>query len=116
MAATHEDLQRIADFGHPFMVTVDGDLVDALADVYAPEVFHDDVSDIQVGGHGWTPLRGYTGQHGYRGPVMHPSEYLGGRLADDILATPGVYVVCAVDVLDGEDSEPAGWAVLRRDS
>lgn len=65
----------------------------------------------------WEALTGYTGQHAYNGPVMHASEYLGGRLADDILATPGIYVVTSVegypeDQEDGSE-EPAGWTILR---
>lgn len=40
--------------------------------------------------------RGYTGQWGYSGPEMHASEYLGGRLAEDILAEPGIYALVGV--------------------
>lgn len=40
--------------------------------------------------------RGYTGQHGYSGPEMHQSEFLGGSLARDILNTPGEYALCPV--------------------
>lgn len=45
---------------------------------------------------GWDLMTGYTGQYGYRGPIMHPSEYVGGGLADDILESPGMYVVVEV--------------------
>lgn len=63
---------------------------------------------------GWDVLEGYTGQYGYRGAVMHPSEYIGGDLARDILAHSGVYVVTVVNCLGGDDDpEPAGWVVLR---
>jgi len=62
-------------------------------------------------------LTGYTGQYGYHGAVMHASEYIGGGLADDILSTPGTYVVVVVNVEDDEAdefAEPAGWAILRQ--
>jgi hypothetical protein len=136
LAATAEDLQRIAEFDHPFTVHADGSLSDDGVDgVYAPDVFHDDAADITIDGaagtraNGWEALTGYTGQWSYNGAVMHASEYLGGGLARDILAEPGVYVVVVVNVHPGDDDpdgefdpddgdgelpEPAGWAILRR--
>lgn len=83
---------------------------------HAPEVWHDDDTRDADAGEGWEFLTGYTGQHGYRGPVMHASEFIGGRMADDILSTPGIYVAVVVGVLPDDaddDPEPAGWAVAR---
>lgn len=71
---------------------------------------------------GWQLMTGYTGQYGYNGPVMHTSEYIGGRMARDILETPGLYVALVVesdcgykrddcDPEHGCDCEPDGWAV-----
>ena len=40
---------------------------------------------------GWGLLSGYTAQQGYNGPVLHFSERITGKLAEDILATPGTY-------------------------
>jgi hypothetical protein len=72
---------------------------------------------------GWTLLSGFTGQFGYNGPVMHPSEYVGGGLERHIRETPGYYVVLLVEGrcdYDGStdctpesgcDCEPAGWAI-----
>lgn len=122
-----DQLQRIADFDHPFRVGEDGTLSDDrgdLAGIYAPDVWHDPRGDIEIHSDQWDALTGYTGQHAYSGAVMHASEYLGGSLAHDILTTPGVYVVVVVNVWpeDAEDEdfdpevelpEPAGWAVLR---
>lgn len=54
----------------------------------------------------WSLLTGFTGQYGYHGPAMHPSEYIGGGLARHILDTPGLYTV-----LYGQDS----WYVAYRD-
>lgn len=99
-------LQKIAEFDHPFRVTADGTLEDSgLNYVWAPEVYHDPENDIEIHGDGWEALTGYTGQHGYDGAVMHASEYLGGRLADDILATPGIYVAVVVEVHEVTDVE-----------
>lgn len=107
-----------------------------------PTALHDGPADVLLDGrpwreHGdWELLTGYTGQYGYNGAVMHASEFIGGGLARDILATPGVYVAvvveCEPDDDDGDrwpgDSpearqadyedgtwrpEPAGWAVAR---
>jgi len=93
--STHKELQAIADFDHPFIVADDGSLSDAVG-VYAPEVWNSETNDIEIMGNGWEALTGYTGQHGYHGAVMHASEYIGGGLADDILATPGTYVAVVV--------------------
>lgn len=118
--ADRDSLSAIMDFDHPIRVDDDG-AVYGTDGVYAPEVFHDETHDVTVDGlpasvSGWEALEGFTGQHGYRGAVMHASELIGGRLADDILSTPGVYVAVVVNVLpeaDDEYPEPAGWAILR---
>ncbi len=93
-------------------------LVTTLDGQYVPESLPDDVdarelADI-VAHDGWELVNGYSGQHGYRGPVMHASEYIGGRLAAHILATPGDYAVATVYDLD--TGEPSGWVVLFRES
>jgi hypothetical protein len=62
---------------------------------------------------GWVLLDGWTGQYGYTGPVMHPSEYIGGALEEHIRRTPGTYVAIPVETA-GEDEPPAGWAVAYR--
>lgn len=115
--AAHKALQDLADFDHVFEVDETGAL-HSVAGEYAPEVFHSETSDIEIMGGGWEALTGFTGQHGYRGAVLHSSEYVGGGLADHILATPGTYVTVVVQVLpedaDGEEGEVAGWAVLRK--
>lgn len=63
-----------------------------------------DYYDDELDGTDWELVSaGYTGQHGYRGPVMHNSEFIGGRMEADFRATPGVYVAV-----------PAGWTAQRR--
>ena len=112
----YEKLARV-EFDHPFRVGHSGTLYDDVPGVHAPEVFHDDERDVDILDDDWVPFStGYTGQYSYNGPVMHASETLSGGLADDILATPGVYVVCAVEVWPDEDDRepfPAGWIVLQ---
>lgn len=65
---------------------------------------------------GWQPVAGLTGQYAYNGAVMHPSEYLGGAMAERLAATPGTYAVVAVESFDpdGGDAEAIGWAIMRR--
>lgn len=97
------------------------------SDEYAPESLYMEVdpdgngvnaddSDLhgQAEHAGWELLIGWTGQSGYRGPVMHASEYIGGRLAEYILETPGIYAVLVVEASPDMDEEPAGWAIARK--
>lgn len=70
--------------------------------------------------------RGYSGQWGYSGPVMHTSETLSGGMLDDLLANDGTYALVTVEheeCFDDDagshcdetcDHEPVGWAVLKR--
>lgn len=110
---TSDDLNRVMEFDHVVEVRDDGTIIDR-DDLYAPECFcGDDGGKIDFGGDTrWTALDGYSGQERYSGPIMHSSEYVGGRLEDDIRSTPGVYVVVIITDLD-DDENPAGWAVLR---
>lgn len=130
------------EFDSPFTVFEGGNVIAPIG-IYAPIVEHCEQIDYTINGYAensdWEKFSvGYTGQYGYNGAVMHASETLSGRLAEDILSTPGTYVVCTVEVNcdDGEcymscddlehdsdakelrmthgcDCEPAGWTVLR---
>src|SRR5690242_12998131 len=95
------DLDAVMEFGRVIRVHGDGTVTDNHGDVDAPEGVYlrlnadgqspDD--DYEGSPEGWEPFTaGYTGQHGYGGPTMHRSEFIGGRLARDILSTPGYYV------------------------
>lgn len=124
---TPDTLNEAMDFDHPIRVHADGSVSDAVGE-YAPEVIVTCGDDGQISAEddafmvrylesqGWTVLNGYSGQYCYAGPIMHASEYIGGRMARDILETPGVYVACAVYMLDApEDDDPyAGWIVARK--
>lgn len=110
-------LNELVEFDCPFRVTEDGQVeTGPFEGVYAPEVHHDDESDVVIEGDGWWAWStGYTGQFGYAGPVMHASEFIGGRMERDLLEEPGVYVVTSVETLD-DSEEAAGWIVLKQDS
>lgn len=118
---TPGSLSEVMDFDHVIEVHPDGTVSDR-RDIFAPELF-----DGEVWG-GWTLLTGYSGQDRYSGPIMHPSEYIGGRMERDILSTPGVYVslvaVYICDECDGSEdgcefcengTGIEGWAVARLD-
>lgn len=67
--------------------------------------------------HGWELETGWTGQQGdhRNNPLLHPSEYIGGRLEEHIRETPGLWV--AVPVYDEGTGESTGyWAVAHRES
>lgn len=93
------------EFDHVIEVTAAGDIIDR-SDLYAPDLYDDELADPD-----WVLLDGYSGQHGYSGPMMHASEFIGGRMASDILADPGVYVALVDYRSDG--GEPTEWAVAR---
>ncbi len=114
---TRDTLNGIMEFDHVIRVHVDGSVTDA------PEHFAPELNDGEVSP-GWRLLDGYSGQFRYSGPIMHPSEFIGGVMADDILASPGVYVAltdtptgCGDEDCDGQcencDSDDYGWAVAR---
>jgi hypothetical protein len=111
-------LNTIMEFDHVIYVDNDGTVSDGLPELYAPELYVDeDGNDIfEAGDDGWTLMDGYSGQYGYSGPVMHPSEFIGGRLAEDILERPGWYVAIVAETLGDDETEPAGWAVARIDA
>lgn len=118
-AGPSRTLSDAVEWDTPFRVAHDGDDVYVTTTVddapYVPDVVNDPAGDVYVGDDAWTPLTGHTGQHGYRGAVMHPCEQLAGGLSRTILATPGVYVVTEVRDEDGDfpDGDPIGWAVLQ---
>lgn len=138
-AVTPDTLNSRMEFYCPIRVLPGGVVIPAL-ELDAPELYmevdgdgqsiHADDSDIkgQAEAAGWRLLQGYTGQYSYNGPVMHPSEFIGGGMARDILDTPGYYVALVVeapcnyegdsecDIETGCECEPAGWAVAFREA
>lgn len=122
-AAVEALIGRLNDempFDHVIRITDDHRLESVYGEIYAPEVYGDEILSDD-----WEWMDGYSGQEGYSGPHMHSSEFIGGRIARDIVETPGVYVAVTVecdhdpdycDHGDDPDAEcsPIGWGVLRR--
>lgn len=121
-------LNFLMEFEHVVTVNADGTVTDDDQPYHAPEVEVGTDRDGQILAEhergmieyvrmqGWEPLTGYTGQYSYSGPIMHPSEFIGGALAEYVLSTPGTYVAVAVETVSPDpdaDPEPAGWMVLR---
>lgn len=115
-AINADNLSREVDFDSPFSVDSQGNVETHVSGYYAPEVYHIDASapnDVEIGSSDWEAWStGRSGQHGYRGAVMHASEQLAGGIARDLLSEPGVYVLTTVEDLDDMDN-PAGWIVLK---
>lgn len=110
-------LNKIMEFDHVIFVDEDGAVFDGLPELYPPALYVTEggTEIFEPGDAGWTLLTGYTGQYGYGDQVMHPSEFVGGDLARDILERPGWYVAIVAETLD-DGEEPAGWAVARIDA
>jgi len=108
------------DFDHVVKIHADGTFSEP-QELYSPMlsgVREDDFEDMalirEAREQGWKLLTGHTGQYGYNGPVMHPSETIGGGLARRILTSPGIYVTVVVTDGDDPDADPVGWAVARK--
>ncbi|WP_143194190.1 hypothetical protein [Micromonospora sp. CB01531] len=123
----YKSLSDLMEFDHVIQVREDGTISDNLPNIrelWAPEVTWSDGTH-HVDGEGWSLLNGYSGQYGYSGPVMHPSELIGGRMEQDIISQPGYYVAVVVSDVDEcqahcpEDCDgnhdDAGWAVAYRE-
>jgi len=129
-------LNVIMEFGHVIRVIHVGAgvrkrvLVIDEPDTWAPDLYMDVDSDGQVTSTDdelrnmakpWELMDGYSSQYRYSGPVMHRSEFIGGRMEADILAKPGVYVVVEPYPLGESEEqeqelsdEPIGWVVCRK--
>lgn len=124
MKTLPKNLYRIMTFDHVILV-LDGYAHNT--GFRAPALYDGEISAWREDA--WTLMDGWSGQDGYTGPIMHPSEYIGGRLARHILATDGLYVAlvnkqykcssgddceslgyCSHD----DDDEPDGWAIAFR--
>ncbi len=112
---TRDTLNAAMEIDHVIRVHADGTVTDLVSGIWAPSLYDGDLS--QMAGHDWRLMDGYSGQYMYAGPVMHPSEYIGGRMADDILSTPGYYVAIVADYPCADHAGECGcdtvdgWAV-----
>lgn len=105
-------LNSLMEMSRVIRVDADGMVHNDVRDVHAPEISmqtdddgqilaeHDAELIADLERQGWTAETGWTGQYGnHKGdPVMHESEFIGGPLAEHIIATPGYWVACVVDV------------------
>ncbi len=98
-------------FDHIVRVLADGSVIDSPRDDFfdnVQEVLADDGSSVdRIEGlpEGWELLRGYSGQHSYKGPTFHTSEFIGGGLERHILETPGDYVALVARGVRENDTE-----------
>ena len=102
------------DLDCPFTVTTCHVITDRHEGLHAPEVCWSEDGGLEVQSEEWEAWStGMSNQWGYTGPIMHPSEYLGGGMAQTLLDEPGTYVITEVDDLDDPDAPP-GWIMLKR--
>lgn len=122
------------DFDHVYLIDGLGTITDAEG-VYAPSVENDPAGDVTIDGgptlaqsrgsfdvnSGWDVLTGHTGQHGYNGAVMHPSEQWGNWAIQDLIGyveEDGYVAFAVVEVRDEEGDYPSGdaigWVVVYR--
>lgn len=137
------DLNSLMTIDHVVYVRADGTVTDeGITGVYAPEVICDydgPFADAQITSahdaemvesierQGWSVLKGWSRQYLTRAddPIMHTSEFIGGRIEEHIRETPGYWVACSVALHPGEDdpeyedgngeSETAGWILCHRE-
>lgn len=92
------ELNEIMEFDHIIRVAEDGTITEPRdVDIYADLNVAPDGTDEFDLSDGWELLKGFTGQYSYNGPVMHPSEFIGGGLERHIRETPGYYVALVVE-------------------
>ncbi len=104
-------LSDLMEFDHVIEVHSDGTVTDGPSWLYAPNL-HDERLDSPS----WSLMNGYSGQYLYSGPIMNNAEFIGGKMAEAILATPGYYVaiVASWEPEDGTtEALIEGWAVAR---
>lgn len=109
-------LSDIMEFDHVIRVHPDGAITEP-SGIWAPDL-HDGELDQRPDGE-WSLLDGFSGQYRYAGPIMHPSEFIGGGMETYIREHPGLYVslvdypICddECEYCAGDGCEPDGWAV-----
>jgi hypothetical protein len=100
------------EFDHVIRVHPDGTVTDETGE-YAPNLYDGRLDTARD----WHLMNGYSGQDRYSGPIMHPSEFIGGGMERDILATPGLYVALVsyyTPETEDDDDNVDGWAVAYR--
>lgn len=112
------------DMGATFSISKTGNVTDSSG--YAPDVTVYDDGTIE-GADGWEPVTGFTGQYGYNGPVMHPSEIMSNSSMEEFVReNPGTYALVVPyngdspseddeDYDESEDPFIDGWMLLKKE-
>lgn len=123
-AAIAEKIQAV-DFDAPFVLTATGDVIENAESVWAPEIVYgvyalSSTLDIEVESNWEAVTQGLSLQYGYGGAVMHPSESVGGRIAERLMDivelhddADQVFAIVSVESPDDDDDEPVGWTIVR---
>jgi hypothetical protein len=124
-----DTLDALMECDHVIRVDDSGRVHDDVSGVYAPEFTAcvddngqftaDTERDMakQIRKQGWEPEGGWSGQMGTKRDnyVMHDSEFIGGKLAEHILSTPGYWVWSVVQTDEDRDDNHVGWVVMHRE-
>lgn len=111
------DIQRQHDLGAVFYVYRDGQVFSD-RETHSPNVYDEWIEDSS-----WEFLNGASGQCGYKGPVMHPSENFGPCIADTLLrlyeGEPFLFSTVEVypeinEIFEGEEFDAIGWAIVHK--
>ena len=113
-SVNRDNLNDIMEFDHVIRVYEDGTVTEPEG-IYAPESVDVATVDEPDAVEGWSLLPGFSMQYSYPGALMHPSEYIGGGLADYILSHPGLYVAVIVNDYEPDSDDVAGWAIAYRE-
>jgi len=128
-AVQEDTLSRLMEPDHVIRVDADGMVHNDVSAVCAPEFYavvdddgqytDDTERDMaeQIRRQGWEPEGGWSYQQGTTAQdyTMNDSEFIGGGLAEHIIQTPGLWVVCEVRTDEDEDDNYAGWAVMHQE-
>lgn len=97
-----DGLDDVMEFDHIIKVNPDGSVTEPIETVCAPECIWEGFGDGQhiEPGTGWT--------------LLHASEYIGGSMAEYILANPGYYVAVVCDRGGAHRGTLDSWAVAFR--
>lgn len=87
--------------------------------IIIPSVYVDDTPDpstLTIESDQWQAITGFSGQHGYDGPIMHPSEQFSPNVLRSLYETHGTNAIYALtEVIDADDPDAlVGWAILKR--
>lgn len=114
------------DFDAPYTLSPTGEVSESNVP-YLPTVYIGSLTgdDVLIEGDGWSTLTNHSGQHGYSGAIMHPSEQWGQWAIDALIEqgkamgpdyTDAPVTFAVVEVADEDlsypDGDAIGWAVI----